>query len=107
MAAPAYWKFPCEKIGSEWIFQKTVILNNVSKNAEYAKARLYGQVVTCRIGCLVDDYLFVLPQMVIIVLVIWFCFCTMLEKFMSLNNYKRLTFPPRYHQMSKLEQSVW
>ena len=34
MAAPAYWKFPCEKIGSEWIFQKTVILNNVSKNAD-------------------------------------------------------------------------
>ena len=86
----AYWKFPCEKIGSVMDFPKDGDIEQYIKEClpsetEYAKARLYGQVVTCRIGCLVDDYLFVLPQMVIFVLAIWFCFCTVLEKFTGLN----------------------
>ena len=58
----AYWKLPCEE------FHRTSpedadIARYVEEwdSAEYAKAILYGQVVTALMGCLYDDFFFHLP----------------------------------------------
>ena len=64
----AYWKLPCEKIDPFLVFPKDsdikqYIKEHWSSEVEYAKARLYGQIATCRIGGLPsDDHQFVLPQ---------------------------------------------
>ena len=49
----AYWKLPCENFGSALAFPKDVDIERYVKErwpseVEYSKARLYGQVATCK-----------------------------------------------------------
>ena len=106
----AYWKLPCEKIDPFLAFPKDsdieqYIKERWSSEVEYAKARLYGQIATCRIGGLPsDDYQFVLPQNGYVD--IYDDTTLFLYGVRELHGDEGdcLTVPSRYQQMSNLQQ---
>ena len=61
----AYWKYPCKDfqgIAAGGVVDIDFILYEKEwDKTEYAKAVLYGQVVTALIGCLFEDFSFYLP----------------------------------------------
>ena len=102
----AYWKLPCENFGTALALPKDrdiarYVNERWPSEVEYAKARLYGQVATCEIGWLPDDHEFVLPKNGYV--------CDDSISFLygarvlHGDAWKRLTFPPRYQQMKKLQ----
>ena len=57
----AYWKLPCKEFQGHAPRDVDIISYEEWDSVEYAKAILYGQVVTALIGCLYCEFFFHLP----------------------------------------------
>ena len=106
----AYWKLPYERCDAASEFPKDSDIERYIKErwpneVDYAKARLYGEVATCQIGCVPDDHEFFLPQNGILYDddTILFLYCV--REQLHGDECNCLTIPPRYDRMRNLSLS--